>query len=52
MGNIIFKIRKILEDLEHSKKRGVTFWLEGNGLLVIQIFDQFQNAVIVAAFCN
>ena len=39
---------EIFEKLEHVKNQGVTFWFKENRPLVVQIFDQLQNAVKMA----
>jgi hypothetical protein len=35
----------MFEKLEHLKNQWVTFWSEENRPLVVQVFDQLQNAV-------
>jgi hypothetical protein len=50
MGNKILIIMKIFKKLEHLKNRGVIFWLEGKRLLVVQVFDQLQNAVKMTGY--
>jgi len=50
MGNKILIIIKIFEKLEHLKNQGVIFWLEGKRPLVVQVFDQLQNAVKMTGY--
>jgi len=50
MGNKILIIMKIFKKLEHLKNQGVIFWLEGKRLLVVQVFDQLQNAVKMTGY--
>ena len=41
---------KILEKLEHLKNRGIIFWSEGKRPLVVQVFNQFKNAVKMSEY--
>jgi len=41
---------KISEKLEHLKNQGVIFWAEGKRPLVVQVFDQLQNAVKMTGY--
>src|ERR1700734_1064073 len=50
--NIICKIIRKFEKLEHVDNRWVTFWSEEIRPLVVQIFDMLQKAVIMTAFSN
>jgi hypothetical protein len=50
MGDEISIIMKIFEKLEHLKNRGVIIWPEGKRPLVVQVFDQLQNAVKMTGY--
>ena len=41
---------KIFEKLEYLENRGVIFWSEANWPLVVQVFDQLQNAVKMTGY--
>jgi hypothetical protein len=45
MGSKIDKIPKISDSVEHSKDRGVTYWVENDMPLFAQIIDQLQKPV-------
>ena len=41
---------KIFEKSEYLKNRGVIFWSKGKRPLVVQVFDQLQNAVKMTGY--
>jgi len=50
MGNKISIIMIIFEKLEYFKNREVIFLLEAKWPLVVQVFDQLQNAVKMTGY--
>jgi hypothetical protein len=47
VGDEIDKIPKISDSVDHPKRWGVTYWVENNMPLFVQIIDQFQKRVMV-----
>jgi hypothetical protein len=52
VGDIICKIMRKFEKLEHVKGQSVTIWPENIRPFIVQIFDWLQQAVLMTAFCN
>jgi len=47
MGNKIYKITKLFDRVVQLKNRGITYWAERNGLVVVWIIRELKNRFLL-----